>query len=215
MDAAGVLPDFKGRAVHDFWSPYLKYDCLHAFCNAHLLRELTFLWEQQEQYWAVGMIDQLLTIKDAVDAAKQAAADKLDHARLNQFQTRYFQIVTEGYDENPLPKKEPGAKKRKGRPKQTKARNLLDRFRDYAGEILAFMYDFSVPFDNNLSERDLRMAKLKQKISGTFRGADGLTAFCRIRSYIATARKNGLAALDALQRVFEGAPFVPSPALQT
>ena len=214
MDAAGGLPGFQGCAVHDFWESYLNYNCRHAFCNAHLLRELTFLWEQQEQCWASDMIAHLLGIKDAVDAAKQTGADRLPAAQFDLFQARYFQIVIDGYDQNPLLRKFSG-NKRRGRPKQTKARNLLDRFREHAGEILAFMYDFSVPFDNNLSERDLRMAKLKQKISGTFRGTAGLTAFCRIRSYIATVRKNGLTALDALRRVFEGTPFLSSPVHQT
>lgn len=211
MDAAGVLPEFAGRAVHDFWDSYLKYGCLHAFCNAHLLRELTFLWEEEEQYWAADMIDHLLEIKDSVDTAREKVAHALSPDTLAQFQSRYFQIVLDGYDENPLPSK-PSGKRRRGRRKQSKARNLLDRFYHYAGEILAFMYDFSVPFDNNLAERDLRMAKVKQKISGTFRTTDGLTAFCRIRSYVSTARKNGLSALHALSRVFEGTPFMPLPA---
>jgi len=208
MDEAGVLPNFKGRAVHDFWEAYLNYDCLHAFCNAHLLRELIFLWERQQQQWAKDMIDLLLAIKEAAEQAASAGLSKLPHAHLDRFQARYFQIVVDGYDKNPFQKRAPD--KRRGRAKQSKARNLLNRFREYAGEILAFMYDFSVPFDNNLSERDLRMVKVKQKISGTIRSSDGLLAFCRIRSYVSTARKNGLSALQALQRVFEETPFLPS-----
>jgi len=208
MDEAGVLPNFQGRAVHDFWKAYLNYDCLHAFCNAHLLRELTFLWEQQQQRWAKDMIDLLLEIKDATEAAVNADLCTLLPADLDRFQARYFHIVIDGLDKNPFQKRAPG--KRRGRAKQSKAWNLLNRFREYAGEILAFMYDFSVPFDNNLSERDLRMIKVKQKISGTIRSSAGLLGFCRIRSYVSTARKNGLSALQALQRVFEGTPFLPS-----
>ncbi|MEI7903162.1 MAG: IS66 family transposase, partial [bacterium] len=171
MDAAGVLPNFKGRAVHDFWEPYLKYDCGHAFCNGHLLRELIFLWEEQGQQWAQSMIDHLLEIKDAVATARNAGLSALPDADLDRFLQRYPCIVDAGYVQNPAVEPPPGPKRR-GRRKQSKARNLLDRFRDYPDGILAFMRDFSVPFDNNLSERDLRMMKLRQKISGTFRSVD-------------------------------------------
>lgn len=210
MDAAGVLPEFNGRAVHDFWESYLKYDCDHAFCNAHLLRELIFLWEQQNQVWAKDMIDHLLLIKAAVGTARQAGANALPETDIERFRARYDQIVDDGCQQNPPPEPAPG-RKRRGRRKQSKARNLLDRFGGYPDGILAFMCDFSVPFDNNLSERDLRMMKLRQKISGTFRSLNALHAFCRIRSYISTAKKNGLNVLDALRRVFDGHPFIPSP----
>lgn len=209
MDAAGVLPDFKGRAVHDFWNPYLKYDCGHAFCNAHLLRELVFLWEEQDQAWAKTMSDHMVAIKTAVDTARQAGRSALTAAELDCFHARYLQIVDTGYAQNPAPEP-PDGPKRRGRGKQSKARNLLDRFRDHPEGILAFMRDFAVPFDNNLSERDLRMMKLRQKISGTFRSFDALVDFCRIRGYVSTARKNGLNALDALRRVFQGNPFLPA-----
>jgi len=209
MDAADILPDFRGRAVHDFLYSYLKYDCDHAFCNGHLLRELIFLWEEQSQRWAKAMIDHILGIKDAVDTARAAGLTILPDADLNRFLKRYERIVKAGYAQNPVAEPLPGAKRR-GRRKQSKARNLLDRFRDYPDGILAFMRDFAVPFDNNLSERDLRMMKLRQKISGTFRSFDALVNFCRIRGYVSTARKNGLNALDALRRVFLGNPFVPT-----
>jgi len=212
MDAAGVLPEFKGCAVHDFWNPYLKYGCTHAFCNAHLLRELTFLWEQHQQCWAKEMLLHLLDIKEAVDEAKQRGDSALSPEQLDRFQQQYFSLIIEGYDQNPARNDPPGTKKRRGRRKQSKPKNLLDRFANHAGEVLAFMYDFTVPFDNNQSERDLRMMKLKQKISGSFRSIAGLTNFCRIRSYVSTARKNGLLALQALQRVFEGTPFLPAAA---
>jgi len=189
--------------------PYLKYDCDHAFCNAHLLRELTFLWEEQKQKWAKMMIDHLLAIKDAVDSARYAGHNSLPDADTQQFLQDYQRIVAVGYDQNPAAKV-PSGPKRRGRRKQSKARNLLDRFQNHAEGILAFMHDFAVPFDNNLSERDLRMMKLRQKISGTFRNFDALVNFCRIRGYVSTARKNGLNALDALRRVFDGIPFVPA-----
>ena len=209
MDAAGILPVYRGCAVHDFWESYLDYDCDHAFCNGHLLRELIFLWEEQDQKWAKRMIDHLLGIKDAVDTARTAGLAALPDADLDRFLKRYERIVEAGYAQNPVAVA-PSAPKRRGRRPQTKARNLLDRFHNHPEGILAFMRNFSVPFDNNLSERDLRMMKLRQKISGTFRNFDALVDFCRIRGYVSTARKNGLNALAALRRVFSGNPFVPA-----
>ncbi len=188
MNAAGILPRFRGRAVHDFWDAYLTYDCRHAFCNAHLLRELIFLWEEQNQTWAKTMIDHLLDIKTAVDTARGAGLAALPDIDLDRVHQSYLRIVDAGYVQNPVPEPPPGPRRR-GRRKQTNARNLLDRFRDHPDGILAFMRDFAVPFDNNRSERDLRMMKLRQTISGTFRTVD---------------------ALDALRRVFAGDPFVPA-----
>jgi transposase len=210
MDAADILPEFRGRAVHDFFRSYEQYDCDHAFCNAHLLRELIFLWEEQDQPWAKTMIDHLLTIKAAVDTARDAGLAALPDADLDRFHQGYLHIVDVGYVQNPLTAPAPGPPRR-GRRKQSKARNLLERFRDHPGGILAFMRDFAVPFTNNLSERDLRMMKLRQKISGTFRNFEALVGFCRIRGYVSTARKNGLSAIDALRRAFSGDPFVPTP----
>ena len=208
MDAAGILSEYRGRAVHDFWKPYFDYDCDHALCNGHLLRELVFLWEEQTQKWAKDMIDHLLGIKDAVVTAGAAGLSALPPSDQERFLKGYERIVQAGYAQNPVaPAHGP---KRRGRRKQSKARNLLDRFRDHPDSILAFMRDFAVPFDNNQSERDLRMMKLRQKISGTFRSFDALVNFCRIRGYVSTARKNGINALDALQRVFLGNPFVPA-----
>jgi len=208
MDAAGILPHFKGCAVHDFWDSYLQYDCDHAFCNAHLLREHIFLWEEQDQKWAKAMIDHLLAIKAAVETARAAGRTALPEAELGGFRKGYERIVETGYAQNPVAQL-PSGPQRRGRRKQSKSRNLLDRFRDHPDGILAFLRDFAVPFDNNQSERDLRMMKLRQKISGTFRSFDALVDFCRIRSYVSTARKNGRNALDALRRVFAGDPFLP------
>jgi len=209
MDAAGILADYRGVAVHDFWQSYFDYGCDHALCNSHLLRELTFLWEEQKQTWAKEMIDQLLAIKEAVAIAGKAGLTALPPSDQDRFLKGYERLVQAGYDQNPAAEPAPGPKRR-GRRKQSKAHNLLDRFRDYPNEILAFMRDFAVPFDNNQSERDLRMMKLRQKISGTFRSFEALVNFCRIRGYVSTARKNGLNALEALQRVFLGNPFVPT-----
>lgn len=208
IDEIGILPDFIGRAIHDFWKPYFGYDCLHGLCNAHHLRELIFVHEQHQQDWADRMIDCLLDIKEAVDQAKENT-NHLVAGQIQSSEARYQQILDEGYAQNPLTPLPPNAKKKRGRRKKTKARNLLERLDEHRAETLAFMYDFNVPFDNNQAERDLRMMKVQQKISGMFRTEEGAKAFCRMRSYISTARKNAVSAMDALTCLFSGNPFVP------
>ncbi len=208
IDEIGILPDFKGRAIHDFWKSYFAYACEHGLCNAHHLRELTFIHEQYQQDWAERMIDCLVDMKEAVERAKRTLLP-LSETRIQAFETRYRRILDEGYAKNPLHSLPPNAKKKRGRRKKPKARNLLERLDQHHSEVLAFLYDFDVPFDNNLAERDIRMMKVQQKISGTFRSEEGAKAFCRIRSYISTARKNAVGAMDALTRLFDGNPFVP------
>jgi hypothetical protein len=209
IDDIGILPDFLGRAIHDFWKPYFGHDCLHGLCNAHHLRELIFAHEQHQQDWADHMIDGLLDIKEAVDHAKEST-DHLAAEQIQAFEARYQQILDDGYAQNPLAALPPNARKKRGRRKKSKPRNLLERLDEHRAEALAFMYDFNVPFDNNQAERDLRMMKVQQKISGMFRTEDGAKAFCRSRSYISTARKNAVGAMDALTRLFSGNPFVPA-----
>lgn len=206
IDDIGILPLFQGRAIHDFWKPYFKYDCSHGLCNAHHLRELFFLHEQQNQAWAKRMIDCLIDIKNAVDKTKETSNCLLKE-QIHQFEKRYQQIIDEGYTENPILAKS-AKKKKRGRRKKSKARNLIERLDEYRNEALAFMYDFNVPFDNNLAERDIRMMKVQQKISGTFRSLTGAKTFCRIRSYISTAKKNAVNIIDAIRDAFEGTPFV-------
>ena len=208
MEAIGILPDFSGRAVHDFWKPYLSYGCDHGLCNAHHLRELIFVHEQHQQNWADHMIDCLLDIKNAVDQARDVV-DHLPEKQIREFEARYQQILDQGFAQNPLLPQPVNQKKKRGRRKKTKPRNLLERLDQHRKEALSFMYDFDVPFDNNLVERDIRMMKVQQKISGMFRTEDGAKAFCRIRSYISTARKNALNVIDAIAHVFDGTPFVP------
>ena len=209
MDAIGILPKFSGRAVHDGLPAYGKYGCLHALCNAHHLRELTAMEEQHHQPWAKQMREHLCQIKRAVDLAKECGNSRLHPLEESAFQARYQALLEIGYAANPPP--EPTGKK--GRPKQGPIRSLLLRLDEHRHEVLAFMYDFTVPFDNNQAERDLRMMKVKQKVSGCFRTEQGAEAFCRIRGYISTLRKQGQHVLSALQQIFIGTP--PMPALTT
>ena len=191
----------------DHWKPYFNYtDVIHALCNAHHLRDLTFIHEQYEQDWAEDMSLCLLDIKKEVDQAR-LYKDELDSDKIEEFEGRFDKIIAEGLELNPPPQKEPG---KRGRVKQSPPKNLLDRLEGYKREVLAFMYDFGVPFDNNQAERDVRMMKLRQKISGTFRTVGGADVFCGIRGYISTVRKNGCHVLDAIQGALSGNPFMPS-----
>lgn len=208
MDEINILPRFQGRAIHDHWKPYFKYSCLHGLCNTHHLRELTFVVERYEQKWSEKMIVFLLETKEMVDKAR-THTDSLDEKTLKSCRAKYNRILREGMRANPSQSDEPDQPKRRGRKKQSKPKNLLDRLTDYKNEVLAFMYDFTVPFDNNLGERDIRMLKVQQKISGSFRSAKGASSFCRTRGYISTAKKNQVNALDALEKVFLGKPLFP------
>lgn len=208
MDDLDILPNYMGVVIHDFWKAYYRFFCDHGLCNAHLLRELTSISENYGQEWSEEMADLLLAIKGCVDETKETS-DSLTAEQINDFETMYDNIIKMGLKENPPPLGFDTQPKKRGRKKQTKPKNLLDRFVGYKGDILRFMHDFDVPFENNQAERDVRMMKVQQKISGTFRSVQGARSFCRIRSYISTVKKNKLSVIDAILAVFDGKPFVP------
>jgi transposase len=213
MDAIGVLPEYEGRAVHDGWGSYFQYGCEHALCNAHHLRELTALVERHGQGWAGEMQELLVAIHACVEEARGSGETALPAAMQATAVAEYDRIVAAGWEENPAPSGSASATTGKappGRPKRSAAQNLLLRLQRYREETLAFMRDFRVPFDNNQAERDLRMMKVQQKISGGFRSEEGAHGFGRIRGYLATMRKQGQPMLAAIQEVFCGHPVVPS-----
>jgi transposase len=204
-----ILPRFAGRAMHDGFSPYFNYGCAHGLCNAHHLRELTFVQEQLHQAWAGSMKNLLIKIKQAVAEAAATGANSLPEAQRRKFARAYDRVLSAGLR---LPEnKQPPPSGKRGRTKQSKSKNLLDRLAKYKSETLAFMSDFAIPFDNNQAERDLRMVKVQQKISGGFRSVGGATAFCRIRSYLSSIKKQGRNVLSALNSVFAGQPLSPIP----
>jgi transposase len=204
MQDIGILPDFNGTAVHDHWKSYFTYPCKHGLCNSHHLRELKYVSEQYQQSWTQDMTSLLCEIKNKVEIEK-AHRDRLDEKMLHEYEKRYNEILIEGERANPPPAINIEKRKR-GKPKQSEPKNLLDRLKDFSRETLAFMYDFNVPFDNNLAERDVRMIKLQQKISGTFRSELGAKYFCRIRSFISTAKKQDL---NVLCSIFDALANVP------
>jgi len=199
MDEMGVLPHYSGTLCHDHWKPYYRYDCTHALCNAHHLRELERAWEQDKQQWAKQMQSLLCEINTAVHDAGGCLAAEASGA----FKKRYRNLLLEADIECPPPD-ENKRKERRGRLKRSKSRNLLERLRNYEGDVLRFMDAASVPFTNNQGENDLRMTKVQQKISGCFRSFEGATAFCRCRSYISTCRKQGISSSKALTLLFDG-----------
>ena len=202
IEQMDVLPNFDGVSMHDGWASYFLYDCAHAVCNAHHLRELRFIVERYEQPWAAQMITLLCEIKAQVERAKADGKQALDAEQLADFEQQYQTLLTIGFEANPPPPVATDAPKQRGRKKQSPPKNLLDRLERHDTAVLAFMFDFRVPFDNNQAERDVRMMKLKQKISGCFRTAAGSQQFCLIRGYISTVRKQGLTVLEALKSVF-------------
>jgi transposase len=200
IKTGGILQHYKGVAVHDSYASYPTFeDCNHALCNAHHLRELTLMFEHYGQEWAMFM---MVLLKDTWRIVKQRKAlgfEKLSDVLINN--ACYDYILEHAIEEiAQLPKPPPS---KRGRPKQHPAKNLYDRLHKGKTEVLGFMADFRVPFDNNQAERDIRMIKTQQKISGTFRTFHGAQVFCRIRGYISTLKKQQQNILLGIQVAIE------------
>ena len=207
MDAMGVLARLSGVVVHDGWSPYRTYSAVaHALCNAHHLRELDGVAEVGGQQWATDMVAFLADTWHQVLDAKAGGATSFSADKLAEVRSSYDTIIAAGHAANPAPV----PTGRRGRPKKTKAANLLGRLDTYADDVLRFATNFAVPFDNNEAERQVRMVKVQQKISGGFRTKTGATAWLALRSYLATAIKNGVNPLEALQRLTVADPWMPT-----
>jgi transposase len=201
----GILPQFNGTACHDHWIPYYSFtNCSHSECNAHVLRNLKGIYEDFKCKWAENMADLLIEIKKRVDTLKAEGQTEMKAPEIFKYEAIYKDIIIKGKLECPTPVSEIT-----GKLKKNAAHRLLTRLEKYDVETLSFMYDFDIPFDNNLAERDIRMVKLRQKISGCFRGNEGPKVFCRIRSYISTCRKNGQKVMESLVKAIKGEPFIP------
>ncbi|MFT4127545.1 MAG: IS66 family transposase [Gordonia sp. (in: high G+C Gram-positive bacteria)] len=207
MDAAGVLPGFEGVAVHDGLAAYRNYDVAHGLCGAHHLRELIGMTQTTGQQWAAGLTELLTEMQRQVVAAKAEGKQRLTVRKLVGFRRKYRALLAEGKRQNPPP---PRTGKR-GRPALGPAGSLLRRLDEYQDDVLRFAHDFAVPFDNNQAERDIRMVKLQQKISGGWRTTEGAEAFLAVRSYLSTAHKQGHNAMTALRDLFNGSPWLPEP----
>ena len=200
MDAFGIIGACRQWVVHDHWKPYFAYpECLHALCNQHLLRELKFLWEEHHEVWAQQLSHLLLEFH-----RQRQMHGLFDERQFKGALKRYRRIVRRGRYGHP--QLAPG----QGRCAQSKAANLLDRLEQFDLSVLAFLFDERVPFTNNQGEQDIRMIKVRQKISGCFRTLRGAQIFCRIRSYLSTCRKQGRNLWEAIQMAVVGRPFIPS-----
>src|SRR6266487_252819 len=210
LQAIGILPGFLGVSVHDGWTSYWLYACLHALCNVHHLRELIFLHEHHQQDWADEMKSLLLMMNQAVQQAKVSGLQWLNALEVADWKAQYEALLSKGWQANPPDPPPLDGVARRGRRKQSAARNLLDRLSKHQDAVLRFLDDFSVPFDNSQAERDIRMVKVQQKISGGFRSLAGAHAFCRIRGYLSTLRKQGAHVLTALELALVGHPVSPA-----
>jgi len=200
MHAIGVIPRYGGVMIHDCWASYLAYEhCGHGLCGAHLLRELTFIVEAQGYAWAANMKRLLQQTCARVSARKRKKLNRREYANL---QKRYRNILTRGEKQlPPIPPKQNG---KRGRIAKSDAHNLWERLKAHETAVLLFAKESYVAFTNNRAERDLRMSKVKQKVSGCFRNRDYAQAYCRISSYLQTMNNHGYNPLVAIQMALSG-----------
>ena len=203
----GIMPKRIGPLVHDCWGPYWQLDCEHALCNAHLLRELTFLHETTGQSWPKRMMGLLTRAHTLCEAARQDDRTALSARQIWRIFTHYEAILLDAHSHNPHAVQH---NKRRGRVKQTQAFNLMRRMCEHTAEVLRFVTDLRVPFTNNLGERAIRMPKVKQKISGCFRTLISAQNFCTIRSYLDTMHKQGHNLFEVLRLTFMGQTPMPA-----
>ena len=205
--ADGLLPSYQGIVMHDAYRSYFVHKYQHALCNAHLLRELQAIYEvNPKQRWPLHLMRLLRLAWALVKQAHHDGLAQLSISLCHRIRSLFDNIIQAADKLNPHNLRQPG---QRGRIAQSDTRNLLDRLIQFRDAYLRFVSDFRVPFDNNLAERDLRMAKLQQKISGCFRTALGASRFCRIRAYISTLRKQQLQLLHSLVSLWNGSPFFP------
>jgi transposase len=209
MDAAGILPSFTGVAVHDGLAAYRQYSAAdHALCGVHHLRELTGIGELTGQSWATELAELLVEINLAVEVVRGNGGTALPARRLTAYHRRYDALTAAGKALNPPPPRTG----RRGRPALGPAGSLLARLATHREDVLRFATDLRVPFTNNQAESDIRMVKLQQKISGGWRSQTGAESFLAVRSYLSTARKHGLHALDVLRALFTDGAWLPATA---
>jgi transposase len=202
MDKAGILPNFTGIGIHDCYGSYFSYKSMgHGLCCAHLLRELTAVSENYGQAWAEDMIELLLDMKDSKEIYQSRGQLSAPEDVWEMCSNLYDEITAEAQALNPIIEKKPN---KRGRQKRGKVGALVDRLVLRKDQWLLFFTDFSVPFDNNQAERDIRMFKVKQKVSGCFRTIDGAKDFAKISSFIGTARKKGISAFKAIKNAILG-----------
>jgi transposase len=212
MAEIGILPQLRGTLIRDGFASYKWYEqCRHSLCNVHLMRDLVFVEESSpaQKVWTEPLAKLLLKMKETVSQAKTSTDVQLSASVKGDFLQRYDRLVKKADRLNPPRRRKARDDSPKNKPiQQPTPRRLINRLQRRRDEVLRFISDLSVPFDNNGSERDLRMIKLQQKISGCFRTSDGARNFCRVRSYLSTARKQGYSLLCSLERVFNGKPLV-------
>lgn len=207
MDEADVLPHYHGIIVHDCWSSYWLYeDLTHAICCAHLLRELIGIEQNYpEQTWAKEFKELLLSMKKVRDKAALCGKIELSYYHLHKFEKQYDEIISKANEENPLPII---TEKKRGKKKKGKVLSLISRLYAHKESVCQFVKNFGVPFDNNQAERDIRMIKVKTKVSGCFRSMKGAQQYLTIMSYVGTAKKHGINAYEAILNAITGTPDI-------